>query len=315
MTSIMDSVNQRTQMVGQNRLELLLFRLGDRQRYGINVFKVREVLQCPRLTEMPKRNPVVRGVAHIRGVTLPIIDMRMAVGKSPLTDISNAFIIISEYNRTVQGFLVSSVERIVNMNWSEIHPPPAGSGKNNYLTAVAKVDDDLVEIVDVEKIIAEIVPQPTGVSPEVIEEKLAEIATRSTVLIADDSSVARNQVRKTLEQVGVQVVAAKDGREALNLLNDLAADVDDLTEKILLVISDIEMPEMDGYTLTTEIRSNPKLAKLYVVLHTSLSGVFNQAMVQKVGADYFIAKFQPDILAKTVQDQLKRKLGLPVETA
>ncbi|MBI2380979.1 MAG: chemotaxis protein CheV [Gammaproteobacteria bacterium] len=313
MSGILDSVNQRTQMVGQNRLELLLFRLGDRQRYGINVFKVREVLQCPRLTEMPKRHPVVRGVAHIRGATLPIIDLRMAVGKSPIVDLSTAFVIIAEYNRSIQGFLVSSVERIINLNWGEIHPPPQGSGKNNYLTAVTKVDDELVEIVDVEKILAEIVPPASSVSPEVIEDKLAEAATKATVLIADDSSVARNQVRKTLEQVGVQVVAAKDGSEALSLLNDLAEDVNDINDKILMVISDIEMPEMDGYTLTAEIRSNPKLAKLYVVLHTSLSGVFNQAMVQKVGADHFIAKFQPDILAKTVQDQLKRRLGIPVD--
>lgn len=314
MTGILDSVNQRTQMVGQNRLELLLFRLGDRQRYGINVFKVREVLQCPRLTEMPKRHPVVRGIAHIRGATLPIIDLRMAVGKSPLNDLSTAFIIIAEYNRTVQAFLVSAVERIINLNWGEIHPPPQGSGKNNYLTAVTKVDDDLVEIIDVEKILAEIVPQQSTVSPEVIEQRLSEAAKRVTVLIADDSSVARNQVRKTLEQVGVQVLAAKDGGEALRLLQDLSEEVTHITDKILLVISDIEMPEMDGYTLTAEIRNNPKLAGLYVVLHTSLSGVFNEAMVQKVGADYFIAKFQPDVLAKTVQDQLKRKLGFPLDS-
>lgn len=313
MSSIMDSVNQRTQMVGQNRLELLLFRLGDKQRYGINVFKVREVLQCPRLTELPMRNPVVRGVAHIRGATLPIIDLSMAIGKAPLSQAEAAFVIISEYNRTVQGFLVRGVDRIINLNWGEMHPPPQGSGKNTYLTAVTRFEDELVEIIDVEKIISEIVPQTAIVSPEVIEARLAEAAAKSTVLIADDSSVARNQVRKTLEQVGVQVMAAHDGREALNILKDLATDCTDVTDKLLMVISDIEMPEMDGYTVAAEIRADPRLAKLYVVLHTSLSGVFNEVMVNKVGANKFIAKFQPDILAKTVQDQLKRKLGLPVD--
>jgi two-component system chemotaxis response regulator CheV len=121
MTGVLHSVNQRTQLVGQNRLELLLFSLGDRQLYGINVFKVKEVLQCPRLNEIPKRHPVVRGVAHIRGSTIPIMDMRQATGASRLENTRKCFVIITEYNRSTQGFLVSAVERIVNLNWSAIH--------------------------------------------------------------------------------------------------------------------------------------------------------------------------------------------------
>jgi two-component system chemotaxis response regulator CheV len=129
MAGVMDSVNQRTQLVGQNRLELLLFRLGGQQMYGINVFKVKEVLQCPPLNAIPGRSTVVRGVAHIRGGTLPIMDMNLAIGRRALPDIANCFVIITEYNRTAQGFLVSAVERIVNMNWGDIHPPPKGAGK------------------------------------------------------------------------------------------------------------------------------------------------------------------------------------------
>lgn len=116
MASILDSVNQLTQLVGQNRLELLLFRLNGRQRFGINVFKVREVLQCPKLTAMPKLHPFVRGVAHIRGQTISVIDLSMATGGRPVQDLDQAFIIIAEYNRSVQGFLVGNVERIINMN-------------------------------------------------------------------------------------------------------------------------------------------------------------------------------------------------------
>ncbi|MBH2036898.1 MAG: purine-binding chemotaxis protein CheW, partial [Pseudomonadales bacterium] len=119
MAGVMDSVNQRTQLVGQNRLELLLFRLDGPQLYGINVFKVREVLQCPKLTVMPKSNPVVCGVASIRGATIPIMDLAMATGSGRLLDQSNPFVIITEYNTKTQGFLVRSVERIVNMNWEE----------------------------------------------------------------------------------------------------------------------------------------------------------------------------------------------------
>ncbi|MEG0007243.1 chemotaxis protein CheV [Aeromonas lusitana] len=303
MASILDSVNQRTQLVGQNRLELLLFRLNGRQRFGINVFKVREVLQCPPLTVMPKLNPCIRGVAHIRGQTISVIDLSMAMGKRPIQDISKCFIIISEYNRSIQGFLVHSVERIINMNWESILPPPKGAGRINYMTAVTEVDGELVEILDVERILNEISPVSTEVSAELVEASVERNPHGRPVLVADDSSVARKQVQRALEAIGVQCVLAKDGREALNMLLEMAK-LGPIKDQIALVISDIEMPEMDGYTFTAEIRNNPALKDLHVILHTSLSGVFNQAMVQKVGANNFIAKFQPDELAKAVQGAL-----------
>lgn len=303
MASILDSVNQRTQLVGQNRLELLLFRLNGRQRFGINVFKVREVLQCPPLTVMPKLNSCIRGVAHIRGQTISVIDLSMAMGKRPIQDLSKCFIIISEYNRSVQGFLVHSVERIINMNWESILPPPKGAGRINYMTAVTEVDGELVEILDVERILNEISPVSTEVSAELVEASVERNPHGRPVLVADDSSVARKQVQRALEAIGVQCVLAKDGREALNMLLEMAKQ-GPILDQIALVISDIEMPEMDGYTFTAEIRNNPNLKDLHVILHTSLSGVFNQAMVQKVGANNFIAKFQPDELAKAVQGAL-----------
>lgn len=303
MAGILGSVNQRTQLVGQNRLELLLFRLNGRQRFGINVFKVREVLQCPPLTVMPKLNPCIRGVAHIRGQTISVIDISMAMGNRPIADLSKCFIIISEYNRSIQGFLVQSVERIINMNWESILPPPKGAGRINYMTAVTEVDGELVEILDVERILNEISPVSTEVSQELVAVSAEHSTQGRPVLVADDSSVARKQVQRALDAIGVQCVLAKDGREALNMLLEMAKN-GPIKDQIALVISDIEMPEMDGYTFTAEIRNNPSLKDLHVILHTSLSGVFNQAMVQKVGANNFIAKFQPDELAKAVQGAL-----------
>jgi two-component system chemotaxis response regulator CheV len=303
MAGVMDSVNQRTQLVGQNRLELLLFRLAGPQLYGINVFKVKEVLQCPKLTILPRLNPVVRGVAHIRGGTLPIIDLNKATGGPGLDDLSTAFVIITEYNYRVQGFLVRSVERIINMNWSDIHPPPRGTGRDHYLTAVTRVDDKMVEIIDVEKILAEVVPTVETITEGVIDDATHTEALARKVLIVDDSSVARKQVARCLQEVGVEVVALNDGRQALNWLRDLVengAGVSDL----LMMVSDIEMPEMDGYTLTAEVRNDPRMTGLHILLHTSLSGVFNQAMVKKVGADDFLAKFKPDELAQRVIDRL-----------
>ncbi|MDC8830434.1 chemotaxis protein CheV [Alteromonas gilva] len=304
MSGILDSVNQRTQLVGQNRLELLLFRLNGRQRFGINVFKVREVLQCPALTSMPKLNPLVRGVAHIRGQTISVIDLSMATGGRRIEDLKTAFIVIAEYNRSVQGFLVGAVERIINTNWDAIMPPPQGTGRASYLTAVTEVEGELVEILDVEKILNEISPLNTEVSEAVASTLNTEKYKDKIIFIADDSSVARNQVKRALTTLGLEIEMAKNGLEALKRLKEIAAETGDVTDKVGVLVSDIEMPEMDGYTLTAEIKNTPELQKLHVVLHTSLSGVFNQAMVKKVGADDFIAKFHPDELASAVQKWL-----------
>lgn len=304
MAGVLDSVNQRTQLVGQNRLELLLFRLDGSQLYGINVFKVKEVLQCPNLTIMPKSSPVVRGVANIRGGTLPILDLSMATGRRGLDDIKNSFVIITEYNSKIQGFLVRSVERIINMNWESIHPPPKGTGRAHYLTAVTRVDNQLVEIIDVEKILAEVAPTSEVISEGVIDSETQAKAMSRRVLIVDDSSVARKQVKRCLESVGLEVVALNDGRQALDYLHKMLDEGKQPNDEFLMMISDIEMPEMDGYTLTAEVRHDPRMQKMHILLHTSLSGVFNQAMVKKVGADDFLPKFKPDELASRVVERI-----------
>ncbi len=301
MAGVLDGVNQRTQMVGQNRLELLLFKLSGDQVYGINVFKVREVLQCPPLTQLPNGNPVVRGVAHIRGETVSVVDLSMAIGGAMLSDITNRFVVISEYNRKVQGFLVSGVERIVNLSWGDIHPPPKGVGRNNYLTAVSELDGRLIEIIDVEKVLSEIVPANELVSDEITADS-AKAPQDKIVLVADDSAVARNQVKRTVEQLGLKTHTVINGKEALDWLKTIVDDGKDVLDEVLLVISDIEMPEMDGYTFTAAVRNDPSLSGLHVILHTSLSGVFNKAMIEKVGADRFIAKFDPNELAAAVKE-------------
>jgi len=304
MAGVLDTVNQRTQLVGENRLELLLFRVNGSQVYGINVFKVREVLQCPELTILPGSNPVVRGVAHIRSGTLPIMDMSMATGNSPLPDLDNAFVIITEYNGKTQGFLVAGVERIVNMNWGEIHPPPKGTGKDHYLTAVTEVENQLVEIIDVEKILAEVAPISEEISEGVVSDEVHEVAMQKNVLIVDDSKIARKQITRCLQHIGVEVTALNDGKEAWEHLVGIVETGEKLTDRYLMLISDIEMPEMDGYTLTAQIRSDSRMDGFHVVLHSSLSGVFNKAMVEKVGADNFIAKFDPDVLAEQVVQRI-----------
>ncbi|MDP7591940.1 MAG: chemotaxis protein [Litorilituus sp.] len=305
MAGILDSVNQRTQLVGQNRLELLLFRLIGSQRFGINVFKVREVLQCPRLTSLPKQDPYIKGVAHIRGQTISVIDMSKAIGGPAITQTEESFIIIAEYNRSVQGFLVAGVERIVTLSWKDMMPPPEGTGKSSYLTAVTEIDDQMVSILDVEKILNEINPVSTALSEEVADETVGEELGERIIMIADDSTVARNQVKRALEPLGVTMALAKNGQDALDQLIAIEATCkSSITEKVALMVSDIEMPEMDGYTLTAEVKGNERMSDMPVILHTSLSGVFNNAMVAKVGAEDFIPKFHPDELATAVKKWL-----------
>lgn len=305
MAGILDSVNQRTQLVGQNRLELLLFKLVGRQRFGINVFKVREVMPCPKLTLLPKQDKFVKGVAHIRGQTISVIDLSKATGGPEIIPDENAFVIIAEYNRSVQGFLVGGVERIINIRWQDIMPPPEGAGKSSYLTAVTEIDNEMVSILDVEKILNEINPISTELSEDIVDESVGASMGDRVIMIADDSTVARNQVKRALEPLGLKMLLAKNGQDALDQLMELAEGCNSIDEKVALLISDIEMPEMDGYTLTAEIKSNEQLRKMPVILHTSLSGVFNNAMVEKVGAEDFIPKFHPDELATAVKKWLK----------
>ena len=307
MSGVMASVDQRTQLAGRNRLELLMFRLGGRQLYGINVFKVREVLQCPRLSSVPRSHNVVRGISNIRGSTITIMDLSMAIGGPPIEDIENAFIIISEYNRSVQGFLVHEVDRIVNLNWKDIHAPPSGTAAgSSYLTAVTHVDEKMVEVIDVERILAEVVGAREELSQEMIEKVGKGGHEKNLVLVSDDSIVARKQVCKTLESdMAMETVTAKNGQQALDILKGWADDDAPELDRLAMVISDIEMPEMDGYTFTTAVRADERIKDIYIILHTSMSGVFNQDMVDKVGANKFIAKFDPDLLAEAVMEGIQ----------
>jgi len=305
MSGVLASVDQRTQLAGHNRLEILMFKLNGAQRFGINVFKIQEVIQCPPLTEVPHSHQVVRGVANMRGKTIPILDLSMAIGRTPVADPQEAFIIVTEFNRSVQGFLVAKVDRIVNMNWEQIMPPPKGAGKDHYLTAVTQIDKELVEIIDVEKVLSEVIGMNEDIPQALLDEAGEETEVKPHILVADDSMVARNQIKRALDQLSIDSTLATDGKKALSILEDWAKNDPDKITNLTMVISDVEMPEMDGYTFTTKVRADPRFSQLYILLHTSLSGVFNNAMVEKVGANEFIAKFKPDLLAGAVLKQVK----------
>lgn len=300
MTNILDGINQRTQLVGKNRLELLLFRLEDGSLYGINVFKVREVILCPTLTVIHSAHSVVRGVSNVRDRTLSVIDLGLAIQAPPIENMDESYVIITEFNRGIQGFVVKSVERIVNLKWEDIRVPPEGTDSESYINAVTTVGDELVQLVDVEHVISEVIGEPEMLSSTLTESIIIDDDKLTHVLVVDDSKVALSQISRVLDQVGITCTVMNDGRSALNQLKEWVSDGRAINDTIAMVISDIEMPEMDGYTLTSEIRRDPRLKDLYVVLHSSLSGVFNQSMVKKVGANKFIPKFSSDELMSEV---------------
>lgn len=313
MAKLLDSVDQRTQLVGENRLELLLFRINATQLFAINVFKVKEVVKFPSLNAMPGSHPDICGVANIRGTSIPVIDLRGAIGYRPMTDDNDANMIITEYNRSVQAFKVGKVEHIVNMTWGDILPPPKSAGNQNYLTAITHVEIDghnhLVSIIDVEKVLAEIIHYDIRLSEGVLDEQLVHEMVGRKILIADDSSTARRQIKETLEPLGIEILEVSDGLQALKKLQKWCDEGKTVQDEILMLITDAEMPEMDGYKLTHEIRNDKRMSDLYITLNTSLSGNFNHAMVEKVGCDRFISKFQPDVLVDVVQQRLRELMA------
>ena len=226
MSGVLNSVDQRTNLVGENRLELLLFSLNSRQLFAINVFKVREVIKVPHLTKMPGSHRNITGVATLRGVPVPIIDLRQAIGFPPSRlEKPEQNLIITEYNRTTQGFLVGQVRNIVNTAWTEIEPPPKSAGRSNYLTAITQIKEqnqtNIVEIIDVEKVLAEIIEYDVSISEELLDHNILGEMVGRNVLIVDDSSTARNQIKDTLSQLGLNIIECRDGLEALNFLKSL----------------------------------------------------------------------------------------------
>jgi len=298
---LLDRIDQRTRLAGHNRLALLLFGLGTRQLFGVNVFKVQEVLPRPALFRLPQLPRAFAGAADVRGRTVPVLDLARAVGQADGTG-DPRYLVVTEFNRSVQGFLVSAVERIVNVAVEDVQPPPDLGSASQYLVGITRYHGELIQLIDVESVLAECAPRAEAATP--LAPIQAGVAPRE-VLVVDDSRVARNQIRSVLEQLELGATLLSDGRQALEHLQQMALAGQRPAERYAMVISDIEMPAMDGYTLTTEIRRNPALQDLFVLLHTSLSGVFNQAMVERVGADDFVPKYSERELAERITARIQ----------
>ena len=296
----MDKVEQQTRLAGHNRVAMLLFRLGDAQLFGINVFKVREVMRRVPMERMPDAHALVAGSCDYRGQTIPVIDLARALGYPSLREDSSAHLMVTEFSRSIQGFLVADMQRLVHCDGESLAAPAPALGFGTRVNAVTRVDGALVAVVDVEHVLASLNATPTELSAPMQRMARVHDLQPRRVMVVDDSLVARQQLVGLFRQMDVECVVAQDGREALERLQELADAPEG--EGVTLVVSDIEMPRMDGYALTRAIRETPALRPLKVVLHSSISGLFNESMVREVNADRFVAKFQPDVLAQAVLD-------------
>ncbi|CAG9168932.1 chemotaxis protein [Cupriavidus respiraculi] len=318
MSGLMKEIDERTNLTNNNQFELLLFRLGSADRsgqneiFGINVFKVREILVMPKITTVFGSAPEMLGMADIRGQVIPVIDLGKVVGCSSQNG-GPGILLVTEYARSTQGFAVESVEEIVRLEWNRVVSAEANV-KGGLVTSIAKLDPDtpearLVQVLDVEQILRDVMPtsQP-DVDPATVGPQLA-LRPGSKVLAADDSALARGLIEQGLHAMGVQVMMTKTGQEAWDQLNEIADTAlkngRTVQDEIAVVLTDLEMPEMDGFTLTRKIKADARFRGIPVVIHSSLSGTASEDHVRKVGADAYVSKFLAKDLAETIRGVLR----------
>ena len=294
---LMSMIDERTRLAGSNRMELLLFSLNARETYGINVFKVREVCEVMPITVAPRMAAGVKGLVSLRGSIMPVIDLGEFLG---ISDGAPSKMIITEFSGHAQAFLVRDVDRIVRVDWDHVRAPqPMLSAVSSKIVAVTELEGGrLVSIIDVEQILAEVMGEPPLPAVQRIE------SPKGGVFFADDSTIARKKITEVLDGLGVAHQHACNGREAWEKLSALADKGEEFRRQVGIILVDAEMPEMDGYVLTRNIKSDPRFKGIPVVMHSSLSSAANRKLGEQVGVDAYVAKFQTEQLASTIRGML-----------
>lgn len=312
MSELLKKIDARTKLAGTNKLEILLFSLGHDQRtgrkeiFGINVFKVREVMRTPEITSAPEMPSSVEGMVSLRGSLVPVIDLAKYAGI--VTSNKPEIMIVTEYNGHTQGFLVEAVDTILRLDWSAMRVPPdmITNRMAGLVTAVTELDQGtLVMMMDVEKVLAE----TSLVDDSHHFINIEPVKEERMIFFTDDSAVARKQIERTLEAMQIKYAYAINGMRAWEELQKMAMQADltgkRLNETLHLVLTDVEMPEMDGYMLTKLIKSDPRFAGIPVLMHSSLSGSSNQKLGQSVGVDEYVSKFEAQKLSMKLREMLK----------
>ncbi|WP_034294375.1 chemotaxis protein [Herbaspirillum sp. RV1423] len=318
MDAFQKEIDERTNLTASNKFELLLFRLGSAgggdigELFGINVFKIREIVPMLPITTAAGTKPPLLGMVNIRGQVISVIDLPAVTGCTPKTGLN--ILLITEYARNTQAFAVESVEEIVRLDWSQVLSAEASAG-GDLVTSIARLDTNvdggrLVQVLDVEQILDLISPVRQSLDHSHAGELKSLIKPGAVVLAADDSKVARALIEEGLHALGVPCIMTRSGKEAWEKLQSLGAEAQregkQIADKVALLLTDLEMPEMDGFTLTRNVKADQRYKSIPVVIHSSLSGSANEDHVRSVGADGYVAKFAIDELAATLRKTLLR---------
>lgn len=303
--SLLDRVDARTNLAGSNKMEILLFSLGSQELFGINVFKVKEVCRAMKITRTPNMPHGVDGIVSLRGHIIPVLNLASFLGFDGTIASEQRTMMVAEYSRHILGFLVHHVEHIIRVDWDKVRATEGMLSNNaNLITAITELPDGkLVSILDVEQILATAFGEAVVGSVERVEN-----GHEMCVFFVDDSGVARKKIAELLDKMGVKSIQAHNGMEAWERLKTLADGAESsgvrLHDQIQVVLADAEMPEMDGYVLTQNIKSDRRFDGIPVVMHSSLSSDANRAMGRRVGVDYYVPKFDGGALAETLRPLL-----------
>lgn len=300
---MLEHIDARTNLAGTNKMEILLFSLGSNEKFGINVFKVKEVCQIGKITRTPNMPGGVDGIVSLRGHVMPVLNLANFMGMHP--EKRHETMLVAEFNRHILGFLVEGVDRIIRVDWDKVHPTEGMlSDKGALITAITELEDGtLVSILDVEQILADAFGEAVVGNVERIESE-----HELCVFFADDSLVARRKIIEVLDKMGVKHVQSNNGREAWDRLKAMADTAQsagvNLHDQIQVILTDAEMPEMDGYVLTQHIKGDNRFDNIPVVMHSSLSSDANRAMGKRVGVDAYVSKFDSIVLSSTLRPLL-----------
>lgn len=278
--------------------KLLLFRLTGPRLFGIGTLKIREILPFMHLSKLPHSHHAVIGTAMFRGSAVPVIDMAAAVGNPPLTpeEQAKASIIITDIQRQEIGFLVRGVQQIVEADWKHVMPPPKALGERAFITGLLDLDGDIIQLLDVELLLAKVYPESLETEEVVLTDVQSETLKTLNILLVDDSQVARKQLSDALDSKDISYQVTSNGDEALQIL----LTNDELGKPIDILVSDIEMPGLDGYELTFNVRDNSALKQPYVILHTSLNSEMSLSYANQVGANEALTKFDAEELLQAM---------------
>jgi two-component system chemotaxis response regulator CheV len=305
--------------VGSNEMELVDFRILKQEAdgvyegiYGINVSKVREIIKLPNLTELPGTPEFIEGIFDLRDVVIPVVNLAKWMGiQVPKEAEENARVIITEFNNVLIGFIVHDAKRIRRISWSDIEPASfvstSGALDGNKITGVTKIEgDNVLLILDLESVV-----QDLGLYEPDTENIPEKIDTFSGIaLILDDSSTARKIVKEAIQKMGFTVVEAGDGEEGLSKLEDLYNMYGEkLSDNLKIIISDVEMPKMDGFHFAANVKDDTRFAGVPIVFNSSISDHFSEIRGKEAGAEGYLVKFQAssfyDEVSRVVREHMK----------